>query len=86
MPQADLAAALGKTQGWVSKMERGLIELDRVGLLNLVAAELHVHPSDLIGARTRAAPPTISGRSRQLRRYDLAPIFDGALRASGELW
>ncbi|WP_157855043.1 helix-turn-helix domain-containing protein, partial [Streptomyces exfoliatus] len=31
MPQADLATALGKSQGWVSKMERGLIELDRVG-------------------------------------------------------
>ena len=31
MTQADLAAALGRTQGWVSKMERGHIELDRVG-------------------------------------------------------
>ncbi|SCE57072.1 Transcriptional regulator, contains XRE-family HTH domain [Streptomyces sp. Termitarium-T10T-6] len=49
IPQADLATALGKSQGWVSKMERGLIELDRVGLLNQVAAELHVHPNDLIG-------------------------------------
>ncbi|OIJ97667.1 hypothetical protein BIV23_31025 [Streptomyces monashensis] len=34
MTQADLAAALGTTQGWVSTMERGRIELDRVGLLN----------------------------------------------------
>ncbi|MCX5140097.1 MULTISPECIES: helix-turn-helix domain-containing protein [unclassified Streptomyces] len=92
MPQADLAAALGKTQGWVSKMERGLIELDRVGLLNLVAAELHVHPNDLIGRPYASSPAEnqwqVSAASilRELRRYDLAPIFDGAPRASGELW
>ncbi len=38
MTQTDLAAALNRTQGWVSKVERGLIELDRVGLLNKLAA------------------------------------------------
>lgn len=34
-------------------MERGLTELDRVGLLSLVAAELHVHPN-----ATPTAPST----------------------------
>ncbi len=92
MPQADLAAALGKTQGWVSKVERGLIELDRVGLLNLLAAELHVHPNDLIGRPYTSSPSEnqwqVSAASilRELRRYDLAPVFDGTPRASGELW
>lgn len=62
MLQADLAAALGKTQGWVSKMERGLIDLDRVGLLNLFAAEPHVHPNDLIGRPYSSSPAEISGR------------------------
>jgi transcriptional regulator with XRE-family HTH domain len=56
IPQADLATALGKTQGWVSKMERGLIEIDRVGLLNLLAAELHVHPNDLVGRPYTSSP------------------------------
>ncbi|WP_344317135.1 helix-turn-helix transcriptional regulator, partial [Streptomyces javensis] len=92
MPQADLAAALGKSQGWVSKMERGLIELDRVGLLNLLAAELHVHPNDLIGRPYNSSPEenqwqvTASSVLRELRRYDLAPIFDGIPRPASQLW
>ncbi|MFI6697282.1 helix-turn-helix domain-containing protein [Streptomyces sp. NPDC050433] len=92
MPQADLAAALGKSQGWVSKMERGQIEIDRVGLLNLLAAELHVHPNDLIGRPYTSSPAEnqwqVAAASilRELRRYDLTPVFDGAPRSSGELW
>ncbi|MER5562493.1 transcriptional regulator [Streptomyces sp. CB01201] len=92
MPQADLATALGKTQGWVSKMERGLIELDRVGLLNLIAAELHVHPNDLIGRPYTSSPAenqwqvSASSIMRELRRYDLTPVYDGTPRPSGELW
>ncbi|MER6527645.1 helix-turn-helix domain-containing protein [Streptomyces sp. NPDC001508] len=92
MPQADLAVALGKTQGWVSKMERGLIELDRVGLLNQVAAELHVHPNDLIGRPYNSSPDenqwqiAASSILRELRRYDLAPVFEGTPRPSGQLW
>ncbi|ADI08026.1 hypothetical protein SBI_04906 [Streptomyces bingchenggensis BCW-1] len=92
MPQADLAAALGKTQGWVSKMERGLIEIDRVGLLNLLATELHVHPNDLIGRPYTSSPAEnqwqVAATSilRELRRYDLAPVFDGTPRLSSELW
>ncbi len=92
MTQADLAAALGRTQGWVSKMERGHIELDRVGLLNLLASELHVHPNDLIGRpyysslaenQWQAAAAAIM---RELRRYDLAPVFDGTPRPARQLW
>ncbi|MBB5934235.1 transcriptional regulator with XRE-family HTH domain [Streptomyces zagrosensis] len=92
MPQADLAAALGKSQGWVSKMERGHIELDRVGLLNLIASELHVHPNDLIGRPYNSSPGengwqvTASSILRELRRYDLTPVFDGTPRSSGDLW
>lgn len=92
MPQADLAAALGKSQGWVSKMERGLIELDRVGLLNQVAAELHIHPNDLIGRPYTSSPAEnqwqVAAASilRELRRYDLTPVFDGTPRSSDELW
>ncbi|MEV0124209.1 helix-turn-helix domain-containing protein [Streptomyces sp. NPDC050703] len=92
MPQADLAAALGKSQGWVSKMERGLIELDRVGLLNQVAAELHIHPNDLIGRPYNSSPDEnqwqVAALSilRELRRYDLTPVFDGTPRPSVQLW
>lgn len=90
--QADLAAALGKTQGWVSKMERGAIELDRVGLLNLLASELHVHPNDLIGRPYNSSPAenqwqvSAAAILRELRRYDLAPVFDGTPRLARQLW
>ncbi|GAA3299995.1 hypothetical protein GCM10020295_39580 [Streptomyces cinereospinus] len=83
MPQADLAAALGKSQAWVSKMERGQIEIDRVGLLNAIAAELHVHPNDLIGRPYTSSPADnqwqVAAASilRELRRYDLTPVFEG---------
>ncbi|QHC30010.1 MULTISPECIES: helix-turn-helix domain-containing protein [unclassified Streptomyces] len=92
MTQADLAAALGKTQGWVSKMERGLIELDRVGLLNRLASELHIHPNDLIGRPYSSSPAenqwqvAAAAITRELRRYDLAPVFDGTPRPARRLW
>lgn len=48
MTQADLAAAAGKTQGWVSKVAAGKIDLDSVGLINQTAATLHCRPNDLL--------------------------------------
>lgn len=92
MPQAELATRLGKTQGWLSKVEQGRIELDRAGLINQIAAELHVHPNDLIVRPYAAAPAQNEWRVaaasilRELRRYDLAPVFDGVPRSSEELW
>jgi transcriptional regulator with XRE-family HTH domain len=92
MTQTGLAAALGRTQGWVSKMERGVIELDRVGLLNLLAAELHVHPNDLIGRPYTSSPAenqwqvSAGAIMRELRRYDLVPVFEGMPRPSAQLW
>ncbi|MDH6121395.1 transcriptional regulator with XRE-family HTH domain [Kitasatospora sp. GAS204A] len=93
MPQADFAAAVGRTQGWVSKVERGLIELDRAAVINEVAAALHCHPNDLIER------PFVAGKAsenqwqvaaasilRELRRYDLVPVFDGVPRPSATLW
>ncbi|MFF2039762.1 helix-turn-helix domain-containing protein [Kitasatospora sp. NPDC058170] len=93
MPQADLAAAVGRTQGWVSKVEAGRIELDRAGVINQLASALHCHPNDLIERPYIAENSSenqwqISAAAilRELRRYDLAPVFDGPPRASRELW
>ncbi|MFI0242535.1 helix-turn-helix domain-containing protein [Streptomyces sp. NPDC016845] len=92
MPQADLGAAVGRTQGWVSKVEAGRIELDRAGLINQLAAALHCHPNVLLerpygGAagenHWQAAAASIV---RELRRYDLTPVFDGSPRPSTGLW
>lgn len=93
MTQADLAAAVGRTQGWVSKVEKGGIELDRTGIINHLAAALHCHPNDLIARPYMAGRPSenqwqISAASilRELRRYDLVPVFDGSPRPTVELW
>ena len=93
MPQADLAAILHKTQGWVSKVERGHVELDRASLINQVAAALHCHPNDLIGRPYTASKPSenhwqifAASILRELRRYDLAPVFDGQPQESAGLW
>jgi transcriptional regulator with XRE-family HTH domain len=92
MPQADLAAAIGKTQGWVSKVERGRIELDRAGLINQIAAALHCHPNTLLerpyvgDVSENQWQVAASSIMRELRRYDLAPVFDGDPRPSIELW
>ncbi|WP_053643026.1 helix-turn-helix domain-containing protein [Streptomyces sp. XY431] len=93
MPQADLAAAMGRTQGWVSKVENGRVELDRASIINQLAAALHCHPNDLIERPYVAGKSSenqwqvsASGILRELRRYDLTPVFDGAPRPSAELW
>ncbi|MBO1418912.1 helix-turn-helix domain-containing protein [Streptomyces sp. FH025] len=93
MTQADLAATLGRTQGWVSKVEKGAIELDRAGIINQIAAALHCHPNDLIERPFVAGKASenqwqVSAASilRELRRYDLTPVFDGRPRPAVELW
>ncbi|RAY17021.1 transcriptional regulator [Actinomadura craniellae] len=92
LTQADLAAELGRSQGWVSKVERGLIELDSAALINRLASALHVHPNDLIARPYISAPEenrwqvSASTIVRELRRYDLAPVFDGRPASSAALW
>jgi len=93
MTQADLAAGVGKTQGWVSKVEKGDIELDRTGIINRLAATMHCHPNDLMERPYVAGNASenqwqISAASilRELRRYDLVPVFDGRPRSAAELW
>ncbi|OEV09278.1 helix-turn-helix domain-containing protein [Streptomyces nanshensis] len=93
MAQADLAHAVGKTQGWLSKVERGRQELDRTGMISQIAQALHCHPNDLID-RPYGSTTAESGQwqasaaaiLRELRRYDLTPLFDGQPRPTGELW
>jgi tetratricopeptide (TPR) repeat protein len=84
---------MGRTQGWVSKVENGAIELDRTNIINQLAAALHCHPNDLMER------PYVAGKAsenqwqvsaaailRELRRYDLTPVFDGQPRAAAAQW
>ncbi|MEV7277009.1 helix-turn-helix transcriptional regulator [Streptomyces sp. NPDC093111] len=92
MAQADLGQAVRKSQAWVSKVEAGRIELDRTGLINMIAAALHCHPNDLISRPYLGSPsdeqwqPAAASILRELRRYDLTPVFDGIPRSSAALW
>ncbi|GAA1175029.1 hypothetical protein GCM10009654_35300 [Streptomyces hebeiensis] len=92
MAQADLGAAVGKSQAWISKVEKGKIELDRASLINSIASALHCHPNDLIERPYGGTTPENQWQAaaaailRELRRYDLTPVFDGAPRSSTELW
>ncbi|KNE80143.1 helix-turn-helix transcriptional regulator [Streptomyces xinghaiensis] len=92
LTQADLAAELNCSQGWVSRLERGRNELDRTSLINEVANALHLHPNDLIERPYAGSVAShqweASARAilRELRRYDLTPVFDGAPPPSEALW
>ena len=90
--QRELATLVGKSQGWVSQVEKGHRRLDRTTDINTLAAALHCHPNDLIGRPYAGVPAEnrwqVSAAQvvRELRRYDLAPHFDGAPRSAEELW
>ncbi|MHA4816531.1 helix-turn-helix domain-containing protein [Streptomyces aculeolatus] len=92
MAQADLAVAVGKTQGWLSRVENGRLELDRTGLINQIAAALHCHPNDLLDRPYTSNVPenqwqvAATSIMRELRRFDLTPTFDGTPRPSRQLW
>ncbi|AUH44999.1 helix-turn-helix domain-containing protein [Streptomyces sp. CMB-StM0423] len=92
MAQADLAVAVGKTQGWLSRVENGRLELDRAGLINQIAAALHCHPNDLLerpytsDVQENLWQVAAASIMRELRRFDLAPTFAGIPRPSSQLW
>jgi transcriptional regulator with XRE-family HTH domain len=49
MPQAVLAGLVGRTESWVSQVERGALPLDRLSVIEDLARALKVKPSELLG-------------------------------------
>ncbi|RMI40475.1 helix-turn-helix domain-containing protein [Streptomyces triticirhizae] len=92
LTQADVAARLRRTQSWVSKVESGDIELDRASVINALAGVLHIHPNELIERPFTGSTAENQWRVsaamtlRELRRYDLAPTFEGTPASSAALW
>ncbi|GAA3855450.1 helix-turn-helix domain-containing protein [Streptomyces sedi] len=92
LTQADVAGRLRRTQSWVSKVESGDIELDRASVINALAGVVHIHPNELIerpfSGSTAENQWRVSAAMtlRELRRYDLAPTFDGSPRSAPALW
>ncbi|MFD9125852.1 helix-turn-helix domain-containing protein [Kitasatospora sp. NPDC059571] len=48
MPQEVLAGLVGRTADWLSKVENGRIELDRLSVIKTLADALDIQPGDLI--------------------------------------
>ncbi|MDQ1294023.1 MAG: hypothetical protein QG608_1906 [Actinomycetota bacterium] len=77
LTQQGLARRLDRSQAWVSKVENGTVVLDRISVLNEVAAVLGVHPRDLLDAdgiadlESTRAGAAARGVIEELRRYDL---------------
>ncbi|WP_416900472.1 helix-turn-helix domain-containing protein [Micromonospora echinospora] len=58
MSQQVLADRIGRSKSWVDKVERGVRTLDRLPMIETVAAALGVAPGVLLGRRVRHAPAT----------------------------
>ncbi|WDZ84523.1 helix-turn-helix domain-containing protein [Micromonospora cathayae] len=56
MNQQVFADRIGRSKSWVDKVERGVRRLDRLPMIEAVAAALGVTPAVLLGRTTRRAP------------------------------
>ncbi len=58
--QLVLAARLGRSESWVSKVERGERRIDRLSVIEQLATVLEVDPGTLLGwpPATRTGSPT----------------------------
>ncbi|SCL34487.1 Helix-turn-helix domain-containing protein [Micromonospora pallida] len=58
MSQQVLADRVGRSKSWVDKVERGVRTLDRLVMIETVAAALGVAPGVLVGRKVHRAPAT----------------------------
>jgi transcriptional regulator with XRE-family HTH domain len=68
MSQSDLAAAMGRSESWVSQVERGVQPVERLSVLQALADALNVPVRDL---RPDAAPAEEAKPEEQPRSNDL---------------
>jgi len=76
MSQRVCAELVGRTEGWLSQIERGIRPLDRLSVLVELARVLRVDPGELTGAAIRQLTPNghdhpaVAAIRAQLMRYD----------------
>jgi transcriptional regulator with XRE-family HTH domain len=80
LTQAEFGTRMSRSQGWVSGVEKGDLELDSVTLINRAARVLNVHPNEVTGRPYNPGSPTedrghasITAIRRVVQRYDLPP-------------
>ncbi|GLY24444.1 helix-turn-helix domain-containing protein [Micromonospora sp. NBRC 101691] len=82
MSQQVFADRIGRSKSWVDKVERGVRTLDRLPMIETVAAALGVAPAVLVGRQARSAPATDATAAVEqvraaLASYDTPPDGDG---------
>src|ERR1700730_11734737 len=85
--QAQLAHRLGRSEQWLSNIERGVRPADRYSLLNAVAGELRVPVTELTGEAPRLLRDP-SEQHQAVREIRLAltghSFLSGLLRPAGD--
>lgn len=72
MSQSDLAAAMGRSESWVSQVERGVQPVERLSVLQALADALNVPVRDL---RPDAAAPVEKPSQRSRRRATTSTVY-----------
>ncbi|MFI6823289.1 helix-turn-helix domain-containing protein [Micromonospora sp. NPDC050187] len=72
MSQQVLADRVGRSKSWVDKVERGVRTLDRLSVIETVAAALGVAPGVLVGRAARRTPVTDAATAVERIRAVLA--------------
>ncbi|MFI1194273.1 helix-turn-helix domain-containing protein [Micromonospora sp. NPDC020750] len=87
MNQQVFADRIGKSKSWVDKVERGVRTLDRLSMIQTVAAALGVAPTVLLAGKVQRGPAADTGsaveRVREaLARYDVPRLGSDGQPAS----
>lgn len=92
LTQAELGQLVDRTQGWVSQVESGQIDVDSLVLIQQLARALRAHPTDIAGPsygmRTDAeqrAGNAVTRLRYAIQRFDLAPDWPVEPRSAKEL-
>jgi transcriptional regulator with XRE-family HTH domain len=85
LSQVKLAGLLGRSESWLSQVERGVRSIDRISVLTEVAAALNVpvtelSPDPLVQREEAAQHPTVHAVRMALSRHDALPAMLGSRR------
>lgn len=85
LSQVKLAGLLGRSESWLSQVERGVRSIDRISVLTQVAGALNVpvtelSPDPLLQREEAAQHPTVRAVRMALSRHDVLPGMLGSRR------
>ena len=63
LSQATLAGLVGRSESWLSQVERGVRDVDSLSVIRDLSSQLHVSPDALIGAEITPLPADVGHRA-----------------------